>query len=145
MQLAMDQAIAAQAKGEVPIGAVIVKDGQVIGSGYNLRETEQNALRHAEIVAIESACRFLKSWRLIDCDLYVTLEPCLMCAGAIYQARINRLVFAAFDPKAGAVGSLYNIHEDKRLNHNFAVLSGVREQEASKLLKDFFRLKRTKQ
>lgn len=143
MRLAMDQAIVAQAKGEVPIGAVIVKDGSVIACGYNLRETEKNVLKHAEVIAIETACQKLQSWRLIGCDLYVTLEPCLMCAGALYQARINSVVMAALDPKAGALGSLYSVHEDQRLNHRFSVISGVMESESSTLLKNFFRAKRS--
>lgn len=142
MRLALDLAQQAANAGEVPIGAVIVHSDTVIGTGYNLRESMRDALRHAELDAIHSACKSLDAWRLVGCELFVTLEPCLMCAGAIYQARIERVVFGAFDPKAGAMGSLYRIHEDARLNHRLPVTGGVLEAECSNLLREFFRGKR---
>lgn len=142
MRIALDLARKAEDLGEVPIGAIIVKDGRLIGSGYNLRETARDASRHAEMDAISSACRSLDAWRLTGCELYVTLEPCLMCAGAIYQARMDRVFFGALDPKAGAMGSLYKVHEDARLNHRLPVTGGVLADDCSQILKDFFRKKR---
>jgi tRNA(adenine34) deaminase len=144
MRQALALAARAAAEGEVPIGALIVHGEQVVGTGYNLRETHKNALRHAEIDAIGAACAALGAWRLSGCELFVTLEPCLMCAGAIYQARIERVVFGAYDPKAGAMGSLYKVHEDARLNHRLPVVSGVLEAECGQLLKDFFKARRTR-
>jgi tRNA(adenine34) deaminase len=139
----MDQAIAlakeAAACGEVPIGAVIVKDGEMVGRGYNQRETKRNALAHAEIMAIDQACRTLGGWRLSGCDLYVTLEPCPMCAGAIVQARISRVIYGTFDPKAGYAGSLYNLLQDSRLNHQVEWVAGIRQEECQALLKTFFK------
>jgi tRNA(adenine34) deaminase len=143
MRLALDLAREAAVVGEVPIGAVVVRDGRVVGSGYNLRERARDAVRHAEIDAISTACRALGAWRLTGCDLYVTLEPCLMCAGAIYQARLGRVFFGAPDPKAGAMGSLYRVHEDARLNHRLPVQGGILEAECATLLKNFFRAKRS--
>ena len=142
MRLALDLAREAQLVGEVPIGALIVKDGQLVASGYNLRERARDAVRHAEIDAISGACRALGAWRLSGCELYVTLEPCLMCAGAIYQARIDRVYFGATDPKAGAMGSLYKVHEDTRLNHRLPVQGGVLGDECGELLKAFVRKRR---
>lgn len=142
MRLALDLAREAQVLGEVPIGAVIVKDGRLIGSGYNLRECARDAVRHAEIDAIGAACRALGAWRLTGCELYVTLEPCIMCAGAIYQARLDRVYFGAMDPKAGAMGSLYKVHEDTRLNHRLPVVSGILADECSGILKAFFKERR---
>lgn len=132
----------AATRGEVPVGAVIVRDGIVVGRGANLRETRQDATEHAEMAAIREACTTLKSWRLTGCELYVTLEPCLMCAGAIYQARLDRVVFGALDPKAGAMGSLYKVHEDARLNHRLPVEAGVLGDECGLVLKEFFRARR---
>ena len=128
--------------GEVPVGAVVVKDGEIIGRGYNRREIEGQATRHAEIIAIEEASEALGAWRLSGCTLYVTLEPCLMCAGAIYQARVDEVVFGAMDAKAGACGSLYRIHEDTRLNNRFLVHTGVLESESREMLQEFFRRRR---
>ncbi len=128
--------------GEVPVGAVVVKDGEIIGRGYNRREIEAQATRHAEIVALEEASEALGAWRLSGCTLYVTLEPCLMCAGAIYQSRIDEVIFGAMDAKAGACGSLYRIHEDARLNHRFLVSPRVLESESRELLQKFFRGRR---
>lgn len=138
MAEALKEAKKALEKNEVPIGAVIVHKGKVIARGHNLRETTLDPLGHAEIVAIKKAAKKLGAWRLSDTVLYVTLEPCLMCMGAIINSRIPRLVFGALDPKAGACGSLYNVSEDKRLNHRVAVTAGVCEADASKMLKDFF-------
>ncbi len=142
MRQALDAARAAAAIGEVPIGAVIVYQDQAIAVAGNRREVDQCVTKHAEIIAIEAACKQLSSWRLTDCDLYVTLEPCLMCAGAIYQARMRRVVFGALDPKAGATGSLYQVHTDTRLNHRFAVQGGVLADESTQLLKSFFQARR---
>ncbi|HLR14706.1 MAG TPA: tRNA adenosine(34) deaminase TadA [Bacillota bacterium] len=138
MKLAIEEAKKAEAIGEVPIGAVIVHNGDVIGSGYNVRETTQKAGTHAELLAIEQANEYIGSWRLEDCTLYVTLEPCPMCAGAIVQSRIPRVVFGAYDPKAGCVGTLMNLLEEKRFNHQADVTSGVLEEECSTLLTNFF-------
>ncbi|HLR08618.1 MAG TPA: tRNA adenosine(34) deaminase TadA [Bacillota bacterium] len=142
MKEAINQAINAREHGEVPIGAVIVHDGEVIATGYNVRETRQETLSHAELIAIQQANQTIGSWRLEDCTLYVTLEPCPMCAGAIVQSRIKRVVFGAFDPKAGCAGSLMNLLEDERFNHQAEVTSGVLEQECSQLLTDFFQVLR---
>lgn len=144
MSQAILEAHKAEAIGEVPIGAVVVKNGVIVGRGYNQRETGKRAIAHAEILAIDDACKQLGGWRLVDCDLYVTLEPCLMCAGAIYQARVVNVYYGATDLKAGAFGSLYQIHEDERLNHLVNVEKGILEEECAQLLKDFFKNLRTK-
>ena len=138
MQEARDEADIAESLGEVPIGAVIVLDGQIIGRGHNLRETSQDPTTHAEVIAIRQAAKQLGSWRLLDCTLYVTLEPCVMCMGAIILARIPQLVFGCRDPKAGAVGSIYNLAEDERFNHQVKVREGVLQQECSTQLSHFF-------
>lgn len=138
MKLAIAEAKKAEAIGEVPIGAVIVLDGKVIGSGYNVRETTQKAGTHAELLAIEQANEHVGSWRLEDCTLYVTLEPCPMCAGAIVQSRIPRVVYGAQDPKAGCVGTLMNLLQEERFNHQAEVTSGVLEEECGALLTNFF-------
>ncbi len=142
MSLALKEAERAFMLDEVPVGAVVVKNDIVISKGHNVRETIKSATGHAEITAIEEACRALGGWRLIDCDLYVTLEPCPMCAGAAVNARINRIIFGAYDQKAGACGSVYNIANDERLNHRMEVISGVLEEECRELLQEFFRKKR---
>jgi len=139
MGKALAQAARAGAKGEVPIGAVLVKDGVVVGRGYNLREGKQDPCAHAELLAIRQASRRLHAWRLTGTVLYVTLEPCPMCMGAIILARVERLVFGCFDPKAGAAGSLYDLTSDGRFNHRVQVTSGVRREECSAILSDFFR------
>jgi len=136
---ALKEARKAVKKGEVPVGAVIVHAGGVLSCGHNRRETALDPTEHAEMMAIRSAARKLKSWRLTGCTLYVTLEPCLMCMGALLQARVTRLVFASFDPKAGACGSLYDLSGDSRLNHRVHVSSGVMSEEATAGLKDFFK------
>jgi len=142
MYRAIDAATIAEENGDVPIGCVIVHDGQVIARAYNQREQLQDPTAHAEIVALTQASAALESWRLHGCTLYVTLEPCSMCAGALVLARLDRLVFGCKDPKTGACGSLYNIVQDERLNHHVAVTSGVLEAQCSQLLRDFFLKKR---
>lgn len=139
MAEALKEAKKALKKTEVPVGAVIVREGEVIGKGHNRKESGLDPTLHAEVTAIRKAAKKLGNWRLSHTTLYVTLEPCLMCMGAIIQARIPRLVFGAFDPKAGACGSLYDVSNDSRLNHRVNVVSGVLEEEAGALLKDFFR------
>lgn len=139
MQEALAEAARAEALAEVPIGAVIVHDGEVIGRGHNLRETEQDPTAHAEMIAIRQAAEKLGSWRLLDCTLYVTLEPCVMCMGGIILARIPNLVFGCRDPRVGAVGSIYNLATDERFNHRVEVREGVLRQECSTQLSEFFR------
>ncbi|MBP6217688.1 MAG: tRNA adenosine(34) deaminase TadA [Oligoflexales bacterium] len=142
MRQALDRAYDACQIGEIPVGALIVFEGAIIASGFNQKEREQCSTKHAEILAIEEASRHLQNFRLLNCDMYVTLEPCLMCAGALYQARIRKVFFGAHDPKAGALGSLYSIHQDSRLNHRFEAEGGILTQESQTLLKDFFQKRR---
>lgn len=144
MKSALKEAIKAYSIDEVPIGAIIVKDGKIIARAHNLRETSMQATAHAEILAIQKACRKLKAWRLEDCDMYVTLEPCPMCAGAIINARIKNLYFGAKDPKSGVAGSKFNIFEDYAFNHKVNVYSGILEEDCSQLLSDFFKELRIK-
>jgi len=139
MKMALAEARKAYQRAEVPIGAVVICNDQVVGRGFNLREQTQDPTSHAEMIALREAAKNEASWRLEDCQLYVTLEPCPMCAGAILQSRIKRLVYGASDPKAGAVNSLYQLLNDERFNHQVEVKAGVMEQEAAQLLKDFFR------
>ena len=141
MKAALREAAKAAANGDVPVGAVIVKDGKIIGRGHNMREVRQDALLHAEIAAIRQACRRLKSWRLSDCTLYVTLEPCLMCSGAILQSRIDNIIFGALDPKAGACCSVIRAF-DLPLHHTVNWQYGLLSDECSTLLKSFFRSRR---
>jgi tRNA(adenine34) deaminase len=144
MRLALDEARATQDTGDVPIGAVVVDAyGEVVGRGRNVREAEHDPTGHAEVVALRDAARTLGRWRLDDCSLVVTLEPCTMCAGAIGLARLRTLVFGAFDEKAGAVGSLWDVVRDRRLNHRPEVVGGVLEDECAALLRDFFGEQRT--
>ena len=138
MKIALAEARQASDKGEVPVGAVIVRGNQIVGKGYNRREELQRPLAHAEILAIEEAARTLGSWRLSECHLFVTLEPCIMCAGAILQARLHRVVFGCLDPKAGAVESLYRLCEDRRLNHQVSTIGGVLAEDSATVLGDFF-------
>lgn len=138
MKEALKQARKAYALGEVPIGCVIVHEGKIIGRGYNRRNTDKSPLAHAEITAIKKAGKYMGDWRLEDCTLYVTLEPCQMCAGAIIQARIPQVVMGCMNPKAGCGGSILNILEMPRFNHQAAVTRGVLEEECSALLKLFF-------
>ena len=139
MKMALAEARKAYQRAEVPIGAVVVCNDQVVGRGFNLREQTQDPTSHAEMIALREAATNETSWRLEDCRLYVTLEPCPMCAGAILQSRIKRLVYGASDPKAGAVRSLYQLLDDERFNHQVEVEAGVMEKESAQLLKDFFR------
>lgn len=139
MQMALDQARLAPALGEVPIAAVIVMDGQLLSQVHNFREVWQDPTAHAEIVAIREAATRLKTWRLTGTTMYVTIEPCSMCAGAIIQARVSRLVFGARDPKAGACGSVFNLPSERRLNHRVEVCGGVLELESQELMQTFFR------
>ncbi len=144
--MALAEAQAAAEAGDVPIGAVVVHDptGEVIGRGRNRREADRDPTAHAEIVALRDAAAKLGQWRLLDCTLYVTLEPCPMCAGAIVAARVPRLVYGCDDPKAGAVRTLYKICEDERLNHRVAVTAGVCAEECAEVLRAFFRGQRAK-
>jgi tRNA(adenine34) deaminase len=142
MRAALREAHASHAKDEVPVGCVIVHDGLIVGRGHNQVEALQDATAHAEIVAIGAASNALGSWRLLDCTLYVTLEPCAMCAGAIVLARLGRLVYGAADPKAGACGSVLDVIHEPRLNHRVEVATGVLADECGALLKDFFARKR---
>ncbi|MCL6471502.1 MAG: tRNA adenosine(34) deaminase TadA [Firmicutes bacterium] len=142
MKMAIEEAKRAARNGEVPVGAVIVCDDDVVARARNEREERASAIAHAEILAIEEASRKLGRWRLSDCTIYVTKEPCPMCAGAIFQARMKRLVYGPADKKSGAAGTLYNIVQDKRLNWQLEVKSGVLEEENIKLLQDFFRERR---
>ena len=139
MKAAMTQAKKAYALGEVPIGCVIVHEGKIIGRGYNRRNTDKNTLAHAEITAINKASRKIGDWRLEDCTLYVTLEPCQMCSGAIVQARIPEVVIGCMNPKAGCAGSILNILENDSFNHQVKVTRGVLEQQCSDMLTQFFK------
>jgi tRNA(adenine34) deaminase len=138
MKLALAEAHAAARAGEIPVGAVVVYNGGVISRAHNRREELQSPVAHAELLALEAAAEHLKSWRLEECCLYVTLEPCLMCVGAILQARVARLVFGCLDPKAGAVESLYRLCDDSRLNHTLPVTRGIMESECGAILSEFF-------
>lgn len=156
MRMALEQARVAAAIGEIPIGAVVVHqpydagcrrptgDAQVIARAHNLRETLRDPSAHAEFLAMQMASQKLGRWRLTDCTVYVTLEPCIMCAGMMHQSRVSRCVYGAPDEKAGALGTLYNVHEDERLNHNFEVMSGILADESILLLQNFFRERRKK-
>ncbi len=137
MDLALEEARKAAAEGEVPVGAVVVRDGQVIAAAHNRRQSDKNALAHAECLAIDAACKARGGWQLWDCDLYVTLEPCPMCTGAIINSRIRRLVWGAADEKAGCCGSVTNLFE-LPFNHRPETVSGVRADECAALLQDFF-------
>ncbi|MFJ7738810.1 tRNA adenosine(34) deaminase TadA [Lysinibacillus sp. NPDC097287] len=138
MRLALEEAQKAAALGEVPIGAVLVFEGEVIARAHNLRETTQNATTHAELMVIQEACAKIGSWRLEETTLYVTLEPCPMCAGAILQSRVPRVVYGARDMKAGCVDSLYRLLNDNRFNHECEVLEGILAEECGQILTDFF-------
>ncbi len=156
MRLALEEARLAAEKGEVPIGAVVVyqpidratrrplDEPRVIARAHNVRETHKDPAGHAEFVAMLQASRVLDAWRLTDCTVYVTLEPCIMCAGLMHQSRVSRCVYGASDQKAGALGTLYEVHADERLNHRFCVTSGVLEDECVGVLKEFFAARRKK-
>ena len=142
MRLAIEQAKIAEENGDVPIGAVIVYKDQIIAKAYNQREQLKDPTAHAEIIALTQAAAYLESWRLNGCTIYVTLEPCPMCAGALVLARIDRLVYGCDDPKTGACGTLYNIVQDSQLNHRLEVTSGVLANECSQVLQEFFEKRR---
>lgn len=139
MREAIIEAKKAEQLGEVPIGAVVVKNGKIIGRGYNLRETSFDPTAHAEMIAIREASHHLGAWRLLDCTLYVTLEPCPMCAGALVQGRIQKVVFGTTDPKAGCAGTLMNLLQEPRFNHETELVSGLMQEECATLLTQFFR------
>lgn len=142
MMRALELAAECAVYDEVPVGAVVVRDGQIVSEGCNFKERELNAVRHAEIVALERAAKALGNWWLEDCDVYVTLEPCPMCAGAMINARIRRLVFGAYDPKSGAAGSRTDLFAKGLFNHDIEVTGGVLADECGRLLSEFFRAKR---
>ena len=144
MELALKEARQAYMEDEVPIGAVIVRNGEVLARDHNRKERDQNAMHHAEVMVIQEAVRRLGSWHLEDCDLYVTLEPCLMCTGALINSRIRRIIFAARDPKGGAILSSMLLSEVKNLNHYPEIVEGICKEEAAQLLKDYFKEKRQK-
>ena len=142
MRLALEEASRAYEEGEVPIGAVVTCNGKLVAAAHNRRESDADPAAHAEFLAMELAARTLERWRLTGCTVYVTLEPCLMCAGLMVNSRIDRCVFGASDPKAGALGTLYDVSCDPRLNHEFEVASGVLAEESAELLRNFFRERR---
>ena len=142
MSEALKEAEKSLDKAEIPIGCVIVKDGEVIGRGYNAREELNQAIMHAEVMAIQEANRTVGNWRLLDCTLFVTIEPCVMCSGAIGLARIPKVIYGASNQKFGGAGSLYDILRDERLNHRVEVETGVMEEECAKIMQDFFRQSR---
>ena len=144
MGLALDEARLAAAEGEVPIGAVVVCDGEVVARAHNRRELDRDPSAHAEFAAMVAAAHALDRWRLTGCTVYVTLEPCLMCAGLMVNARVDRCVYGAADPKGGALGTLYDVSHDPRLNHEFEVVGGVLAEESAELLRAFFRARRKK-
>jgi tRNA(adenine34) deaminase len=139
MQIALAEALKAARLGEVPVGALVVRDGEVLGSAHNRREIDQDPLAHAELLALRQAAHTIGGWRLVGCSLYVTLEPCGMCAGALVNSRVERLVFGAADPKAGFCGSLGDLVRDPRLNHRLEVVTGVEAEASAELLRVFFR------
>ena len=142
MSEALKEAEKSLDKAEIPIGCVIVKDGEVIGRGHNAREELNQAIMHAEVMAIQEANRTVGNWRLLDCTLFVTIEPCVMCSGAIGLARIPKVIYGASNQKFGGAGSLYDILRDERLNHRVEVETGVMEEECAKIMQDFFRQSR---
>ena len=142
MSLALKEASKAREIDEVPIGCVIVKDNKVIAKGHNLRETKKSPLGHAEIVTIQKACKKLNDWQLVGCTLYVTLEPCIMCAGTIIQSRIKTVVYGTEDPKGGAFGSSINVLEANNINHKPEIIKSILKQECSQIIKDYFKNKR---
>ena len=144
MFAALQEAERALDEFEVPVGAVVVKNNKIIGRGYNQIEKLKDATAHSEMIALTAAANHIGNWRLNNCSIYVTLEPCIMCTGAMLASRINELYFAAFDPKFGACGSLYNLAEDGKTNHKIKVFSGIYEDESKNLLKEFFAKLKTK-
>lgn len=144
MKIALDEAYKAYSIGEVPVGAIIVSNEKIISTGYNMRENLKDPTAHAEIIAIRKASQVLGGWRLLNCTMYVTLEPCAMCAGAIVNSRIDRLVIGASDPKMGACGSVVNLVQNQKFNHRVELVSGIMGEECSEIMKDFFRKLRKK-
>ena len=144
MKEAIKQAKKAYDKEEIPVGAVIVKDGKSIARGYNKKEEKKDTTQHAEIIAIQKASRKIGAWRLQDCEMYVTLEPCAMCTGALIQARLKRVYIGTMDPKTGACGSVLNLLEDYKFNHKVEVETNIMQKECEKILKDFFKYLRSK-
>ncbi len=144
MKEALKEARKAYKKEEVPVGAIIVKDGKIIARAHNIKETKKSAVGHAEILAIQKACKKLNAWRLLDCEMYVTLEPCSMCAGALINSRIKKLYIGADDPKTGACGSVLNLLEDYPFNHKIEIEKYILKEECETLLKDFFKFLREK-
>lgn len=144
MGLALEEAQKAYEIGEVPIGAVLVLDSQIVAAGHNMRESWHDATAHAEMIAIREACQKLGRWRLTGLTLYVTIEPCPMCAGALVMSRIDRLVYGSADVKAGAIESIFNIAQNDALNHSMVVTSGIRRDECAQIMKDFFKQRRKK-
>ena len=142
MKQALKEAKKAYENLEVPVGAVIVKDGKIIAKAHNLKETKTDTTKHAEILAIQKASKKLESWRLLDCEMYITLEPCSMCAGAIINSRIKKIYIGALDEKTGAAGSVLNLFEDYKFNHKVEVEKGVMQKECENILKDFFKMLR---
>ncbi len=142
MSIALKLAKRSYKLGEVPVGAVVVYNDQIIGTGYNQKETKQNPIKHAEIIAIEEACKTKKSWRLNDCTLYVTLEPCLMCSGAIIQSRISKVIYSTSSQKFGFINYVENVFENSKHNHKPVIIQGILEKESQKLLQKFFKNKR---
>lgn len=142
MNIALEEALKSYKKGDVPVGAIIVYKNKIIAKAHNCKEQNKNAIEHAEILAISQACKKLKTWHLEECTIYVTLEPCLMCAGALIQSRIGKLVFATENEKFGYVGSISNVLNNKNNNHHPLVMSGICKEESQKLLKNFFKDKR---
>ncbi len=139
MKESIKEAKKAEEKLEVPVGAIIVKDGKIIARGYNQKETKLDSTKHAEIIAIQKACKKLKTWRLTGCKMYVTLEPCSMCAGAIIQSRIDKIYIGAMDEKTGSCGSVFNLFEDYKFNHHVETEYGVCKEECETILKNFFK------
>ena len=142
MKEALKEAKKAYDKLEVPVGAIIVKDGKIIARAHNLKETKHDTTKHAEILAIQKASKKLESWRLLDCEMYVTLEPCSMCAGALINSRVKKVYIGALDEKTGAAGSVFNLFEDYKFNHKVEIEKGVLQTECEKILKDFFKMLR---
>ncbi len=142
MNIALDEAVKSYKKGDVPVGAIIVYKNKIIAKAHNCKEQNKNAIEHAEILAISQACKKLNTWHLEECTIYVTLEPCLMCAGALIQSRIGKLVFATENEKFGYVGSISNILNNKNNNHHPFIISGICKEKSQKLLKAFFKDKR---
>ncbi len=142
MKEALKEAQKAYDKLEIPVGAVIVKDGKIIAKAHNLKETKFDTTKHAEILAIQKASKKMKSWRLLDCEMYVTLEPCSMCAGAIINSRIKKLYIGTSDPKTGAAGSVLNLFNDYKFNHNVEIEENIMQEECETILKDFFKMLR---